>query len=353
MSIQDKIKKFIKKHPVVVLIFISAFLQGCAPSFKHVALDNHIKAGNCQGAADYLKENEISYGKNGKLNFLLDSAMINLQCGNYDESNGYFHQADELAEDLWTKSLTKEAASFITNDYMLPYRGEDFERALINLFSAVNYVMTGNNEEALVECRRLDSLLTMFNDKYEGKNVYKEDAFGRYLSGMIYEANGNLDDAYIDYFKAFKAFQDYEKHYGTGLPKILLSDISRVAKAIGRFDELSSYEIFGRTYDGMKQKEVKKMGKIVMIHLNGKSPVKVDDKIIVKAKDGPVSIAFPRYQVNKPRCGESTLIIKTSSGSITADAELVEDVNGVAVKSLEDRKVRVVVKAINVLLVKE
>ncbi|MGA1824097.1 MAG: COG3014 family protein [bacterium] len=329
-----------------IVLVVSAFLEGCAPRFNYVVLENHMRGGNCPGAIEFLKKNERSYGINCKLNFLLDSAMISLRCGHYDTSNHYFHEAEKLAEKLWTKSLTKEISSFITNDYILPYDGEDFERALINLFSAINYLMAGNKEGALVECRRLDSLLTAYNDKYDEKNVYKEDAFGRYLSGIIYEADGNLEDAYIDYFKAFKAFQDYEKHYGTAIPKVLLHDITRVAKATGRVDELKEFKLFTQKDDGINQEDVKKMGTIVMIHLHGKSPVKVEDKIIVAAKDGPISLAFPRYEVHKSPCTESTLIIETPSQSITADAELMEDINGIAVKNLDDRKARIIAKTI-------
>ncbi|MGA1868459.1 MAG: COG3014 family protein [bacterium] len=334
-------------HLYFIIIMVGFTLcGGCAPALNYRTLENHMRARNCPVAIEFLKKNKKSYGHNNTLIFLLDSAMINLRCGNYDESNTYFHKAEKLAEELWTKKLSKEAASFITNDFILPYNGEDFERALINLFSALNYVIEGKNEDALVECRRLDSLLLSFNDKYEKKNVYKEDAFGRYLSGMLYEANGNLEDAYIDYFKAFKAFQDYGKHYGTRMPESLLHDIIRVAQATGRADELDRYNIGADHYTGIQQKNAEKMGRIVMIHLNGKSPVKIEDKLIVGTKEGPVSMAFPRYVVNKPQCSASTMIIKGPSKTITVEAELVEDINKIAVKNLDDRKGRIMAKAI-------
>ena len=53
--------------------------------------------------------------------------------------------------------------------------------------------MLGKTEDALVEIRRLDTLLTGLNNKYDAKSVYKEDAFARYLSGAyirVFRASG-------------------------------------------------------------------------------------------------------------------------------------------------------------------
>ena len=329
---------------LTLLLFLAS--SGCATGLNYKVLDEHMNADDCQGGIAYLEGQEGEYGKNMRLNYLLDSAMINLRCGNYKESNKYFHDAEDLAEHLWTKSVSSEAASFVTNDYAIPYSGEDFERAGINLFSAISYALDRNNEEALVECRRLDSVLSMYNDKYEEKNVYKEDAFGRYLSGMIYEAEGELEDAYIDYYKSFKIYGDYKDDYGTAPPVSLKKDLMRVARATGRSDELvSELGDLGRNAD-LSYAETQKMGKVVLIHLNGKSPVKVSHSLVAPSTQGPISLAFPKYVVNRPNCSDSKLIVRSSSNIKEAETELVEDINEIAVKNLNDRKGRVIVKAI-------
>ena len=204
-------------------------------------LESYLVNNDCAAASDYLENHKKKYGSNRELLFLLDSAMINMLCGNYEKSNENFHRAEALTEELWTKSITKESAAFLLNDYTVPYSGEDFEKALINLFSAINYLKLGQFDDSLVEVRRLDSVLTMLNDQYSKKNIYKEDAFGRYLSGIIYEADNNLNDAYIDYYKAFHTFQDYEEKYGTPMPSVFVKDLIRVARASGRTDEVRSF----------------------------------------------------------------------------------------------------------------
>jgi hypothetical protein len=329
---------------IISVSFFLIFVPACASGPDYILLDKQINEGNCQLASKSIDEK--SYGLNMRLNFLLDSALINMRCGNYEESNGYFHEADELAEKLWTKSLSREAASFLINDYTIPYVGEDFEKVFINLFSAINYVLLENFDEALVECRRLDSLLTLYNDKYEKKNVYKEDAFGRYLSGLIYEAEGQVEDAYIDYYKAYQTFQDYEKKYGTITPSFVVADLIRASKAAGRQDEVASL-----LTTGLKSKEIsldKSKGKarVVLIHLNGKSPLKKESKVIIPTPNGPLAIAFPRYEVTEPNCSKSRLIVKSDSYSNTSSSELVEDINKIAVEGLNDRKARIIAKTL-------
>jgi hypothetical protein len=328
------------------LIFIFFTISGCVAGLNYKKLGNHLKSGSCPQAITYIEKNEKNYGSNERLLFLLDSAIVNMMCGNYEKSNEYLHSAEALAEDLWTKSFTRETASFFLNDYTIPYAGEEFERALINLLSAINYVRLGQYEEALVECRRLDVMLTALNDKYEKKNIYKEDAFGRYLSGIIYEATDNLDDAYIDYFKALQVFNDYERNYNTPVPQILLKDIFRIAETTDRLEEVEPFLKGYDTTTWLKYSDIEDSGRIIFIHFNGISPVKKEDKLVIPTKEGPITLAFPKYVVTPPYCRNSKVIVESNSIYKETDAELVEDINKIAVKNLEDRKARVIAKTV-------
>jgi hypothetical protein len=331
-------------------MLLTAF--GCAGGLNYRVLDRQLNARSCDLATRYVLENEKKYRSNSRLLYLLDAGQVNLYCGRYDESNRYFHSAEELAEDLWTKSLTREAAALIVNEYTVPYGGEDFERALINLFSAVNYSMLGDYDEALVECRQLDLNLNAYNDKYGKKNVYKEDAFGRYLSGIIYEAAGELDDAYIDYYKAYRAYQDYRADYGTPMPSALVEDLVRAAEATGRAGEFGA-ELGERPPGGISHEEAGGLGKIVFIHLNGRAPVKAEDRVFIHTPHGPIKLAFPKLIVRPPACRGSGLVVSSNGEMASVRTELVEDINRIAVKNLDDRRARVVAKTIARAVVKQ
>jgi hypothetical protein len=89
------------------------------------------------------------------------------------------------------------------------------------------------------------------------------------------------------------------------------------------------------------------MGRIVMLHLSGTAPVKVEESIVAHAPFGPIKVAFPRFDSPVLGCQTSTLVANAEGGkSYKEDSELVEDLSAIAMKNLEDRKGRVVAKAI-------
>ena len=332
----------------VVFLALVLVVSGCAAGYNkfNETLGGYVRQKDCFSVASHIGESEKSSipGSNERLLFFLDVGMAEMLCGRYEESNRHFREAERIAEELWTRSITREVGSIVLNDYMLPYGGEDFERALINLFSAINYFMLGKTEDALVEIRRLDTLLTGLNNKYDAKSVYKEDAFARYLSGLIYESSGQADDAFIDYHKAVRVYGDYGKHYGTRLPASLKEDFARLAEASGRAEEVRQYlNDFGRIKP-LKQKDAKKLGRAVFIHFNGEAPRKVEDAVFLPTEAGPIAMAFPRYVSREAQCGGAEIIFESGASRLSANAELAEDIDAIAIKNLDDRKARVVAK---------
>ena len=197
----------------------------------------------------------------------------------------------------------------------------------------------------------------MYNDKYEDKSVYSEDAFARYLSGMLYEADApdslqNLDSAYIDYYKAYEGYQKYGGDYGTPMPRVFVEDFLRVAEATDRLGELKDLAT-GKQW--IKHSDAKGMGRLVLLYFAGKSPVKVEEAIISVGPHGPIKIAFPRYEVTQPSCRSGELMVKGAGSDtvLSANTELVEDINAIAVKSLTDRKARYVTKAVARAIIKQ
>lgn len=330
----------------IAIVIFSLIIVGCGPKFNYTALDTAMSTGNCPGSMELLKNSKAQYGKKAVLLHKLDSGMVHFQCGDLKTASQFFMEAEQLAQELWTKSVTNEAASFLTNDLVIPYRGEDFERALINLFSAFCYINMGEYDEAMTDCRRLDTVLTEYNSKYDNKNVYKEDALGRYISGLLSEADSEYSEAYIYYYEALKAFQSYNAGYGTVTPVCLFEDILRVSAPADKKGEALSIVPNAKSIRYINHNSAKKMGKIVLIHMNGKAPVKVENKFTVNTATGPISIAFPAYKTTPPVCHYSKLILKSDATTIEQNAVLFEDINGIAVKDLADRKVRITAKAI-------
>jgi len=327
-------------------------LTGCAGSYYDTMHSVHlaVQAGDYQRADELLsKEKDLAQSKD-RLLYLLDKGLIAHLSGAYQESNWFFEQAAQRMEELDYISLTGTAAEWLFSSLAQPYNGEDFERVLVHYYMALNYLILGEPEEALVECRRLNTLLQELNDRYEHKNVYKTDAFVLYLSGLIYESLGEVNDAFIDYRKAYDTYvAEYGPSYGTVAPPQLLEDLLRTASALGFTDEVKTYSqtIQGNTWPTAQ--EYREAARLVVIWNNGFVPFKKEHIYREYLQLGDqrtegcyVKFAFPEFVERTPLATQATVSVNGK----TATLELVEDINQIAIKNLEDRRVRTIAQAI-------
>ena len=174
------------------------------------------------------------------------------------------------------RNLLTEAAVLISNPEIRPYRPEDFEVIMINFYKALNYLQLNNMEDALVEVRKINIRLQQLNDKYpDHKNRYQRDAFAQLLMGLIYDAAGDYNNAFIAYRNAYNTYQtDYLKNFGLAAPEQLEKDLLRTAYQSGLTQELAGYEKeFQQKYTPAP---LPANGQLVFFWLNGFGPVKAE-----------------------------------------------------------------------------
>lgn len=333
-------------YRLILLLTSALLLSGCASKLDYHRLYGQLQMGDCRAAVRYLDRLEDAYGDNDRLLYLLDSAMVHLQCREFESAQERFHAAERLAEELWTESLSRQAASLVTNEYLLNYAGEDYERALINMMSAIGYLQAGQFDDALVECRRLDSLLSLFNEKYEKKNIYKEDAFGRYLSGILHEADSSLDDAFIDYRKALQTYREYASQYNTPAPPTLIEDLLRVAAAVDRIEDIQTLLPDKLDPERFMFEKTRSLGKVVFLQLSGQAPIKTQGHVILPTRNGPISIAYPRLLLLPSACNHYRLTLTSGEEQFEAQLALAEDIGRIALKNLDDKKARIMAKTL-------
>ncbi len=291
------------------------------------------------------------YGTNNQLLFLLDKGLVLHLSGEYEESIAVFEEAKLKYEQLYTQSISKGALSWLWNDYALPYRGEDFERVTINIFQALNFVALGKVEEALVEARDVDSTLNAINSQYaaDQKNVYRQDAFARLLMGILYEADGNLNDALISYRMSWLAYAgDYKKQYNVEVPQILKENLLAAAQKFGDRDLADYQKAFpSLSYESWDEKQSK--AQVFVVEYQGQAPIKLPVEIPIPMPDGYISqIAFPHYEKRTGNLIATAInATATDDGSVYYEkSQLGQDIAAIAVKNLNDRKVRIIAKAI-------
>lgn len=208
------------------------FLLGCAAGYSgYMGAPLKIMAKrDYEGALAKLEKPD---GKTNRLLYYFEKGLLLHYQGEYAESNQIFAKAERLIDQLYTKSMSREIAALVTNDAIRPYSGEEFERAFIHYYQALNYQYLGQPQEALVECRKANLRLEDFAARAEYKLNYKNDAFIQYMTGLFYEAEGELNDAYISYKDADKGYRAYAEEFGMKPPKMLGSDLARLAFKLG------------------------------------------------------------------------------------------------------------------------
>jgi hypothetical protein len=132
-----------------------------------------------------------------RLLLILDQAMVLRSARRFKESNEKLFEASRLFEISGYVSVSEQAASLLTNERMTVYQGEEFERVLVHLYLALNFVSLGDSQAALVEARKVNESLHLLSS--QKKRSHHLNAFARYLTGFIYEKSREWNDAYIAY----------------------------------------------------------------------------------------------------------------------------------------------------------
>lgn len=161
---------------------------------------------------DYAKTEQLiekskdSYGTKNEFLYYLDLGFVQHLAGEYEQSNKTFEIAKEIYDKNYTKSISAGAFSLFANDNVIPYYGHPYEISYVNVVCALNYVLQGMNNEAVVEARQVDNLFKKINADSYGKAFYNDDPFIKYFMGIIYENAGYYNDALISYKSALKNY---------------------------------------------------------------------------------------------------------------------------------------------------
>ena len=360
-----------------------AFLStGCGPSVnRYLLIEQSLLAGNPQQAATILEQTKGEYGAKGQLLYEMDRGMVLQVAGQYEQSSAVLEQAEEEVERLYTRSIRTETAAFLTNDNTLPYEGDAYEHVMINVIKALNYAVQGQLQEALVEARRIDHRLNVLGDQVKDATKYRTDGFARYLTGILYEATGDLNNAFIAYRNAYEAYEAMRGWLNMSSPQSLRGDLLRTAEALGLKTELENYrQAFPDvTWTPISPSSGEELAQVVMISYNGRAPRKEDmfldlpisldavqlvllnrgvfqrryprdrvaDSVLYGLNGRVVRVALPRLVPQKTRVTFEDLTLTDSQGrSFSVRSERVQNVTALAEKGLSERMPGIATKAV-------
>ncbi|MBN1695110.1 hypothetical protein JW879_06905 [candidate division WOR-3 bacterium] len=216
-----------------IAIFILSYV-GCAyiqTQVQHYkGIEEDFTSRFYSGAAEKIEKagKEGKYEGKDKVLYYLDMGIALHFAGRYEESNQFLDKAEVAIEENFTRSISKMMISFLLNDNVLDYAGEDYEDIFINVIKNLNYIHLNKKDEAMVEIRRTNLKLNRLQDKYSnmaeklgtseklkeseaefsfipGKTNLRYSITGSYLSMLGYKSTGKWDDVKIDRMKLLEA----------------------------------------------------------------------------------------------------------------------------------------------------
>lgn len=352
---------------------------GCGGIYSHYGgVERSLIAGNPERAVELIQEAKGDYGRNNRLLYLLDYGMVLHLAGRYQESNTVLEEAHYLVEDLYTTRLRDQASALLINETQLPYEGEPFEHVLINVIKALNYALLNNWNEALVEARRIDHKLNVLSDRAEDEE-YKEDPFARYLTGMLYEIAGDLNNAYVAYRKAEAVYDEVRAWSKVPLPDELKTDLIRMANALHLSDDLETYRTkYPEVASDGASSSDPDLAQLIVVSYLGRSPKKEDSVInvpisldalqlvaLAKAARGQSTritsggetllygihgqvarVALPRLVPQRTKIAYSTIQLTDGTTTFNAHSQCVYDISAVAEKNLDDGYSKLILRAV-------
>jgi len=192
----------------VSIFLLCIFFASCTSKAikRKDAIEKSVSEGDFIGAINDIKKNTKLYGETNAFLYYMDIGVLYHYAGMYDSSSVYLLQAANIYDELFTKSITNEAAAILTNDNIRPYRSKPFELVLLHQFAALNFMAAGRFDEALVESRKAQLHFNEWERTRGNSEKYQSDGMFHLISSLAYEGIGEDDNSLISLYHAIRAY---------------------------------------------------------------------------------------------------------------------------------------------------
>lgn len=326
----------------ISFFLLGLFLHGCAGYGSNIrSVEQHLVTQNYQVALATLDKLYADSDRDAVL-YNLNKGMLLRMSGDYSASNDAFETAKRLMEHLEAISITEQTGSLVVSDEIKSYEGEVFEKVLLHFYKILNYLELGKKYEARVEVLQTDQRLKEIKQKL-ARDELPEEAWVRYMSGIVFEDLGEWSDAMIAYRKAYNAYNKYKGKYKLSIPYSLKIALLRLADRQGLHDELEQYkQEFGiNEWETIAERQSK--GELVVVFNSGLAPLKKKNSatVISPTSGQLIRISLPA-NVKRPIAASGiNFQVKDQQGQL----ENVEIVDALAVKALEEKMPSIVARA--------
>ncbi|MCW8852923.1 MAG: hypothetical protein OQK44_09680 [Gammaproteobacteria bacterium] len=310
---------------VSLLLTLGALIQSCASYGSHATtMRDGLLIGHPELSLAIAEEKDKDMEE---VVSSLDKGMLRRINNNFTGSNEALEVAKQEIEKLYGFSVTENLASVTINETMRGYEGDRYEQLLLHAYMAMNYIQLGQLDSARVEMLQANVKMMEWGDEPD------EDAFLRYLEGIIYESLGEDDSALISYRKAYTIYKDKGGEQYPVMPELIKKDLLRMLAWQGLWSEYKTYKKEINMPDFKPVKDSNKFGELVVILNNGLAPIRNEKALYIFSPEVQqnLRVAFPAYDQPKQNLYLSQIIVDGKQFPL----ETVEDVDMLARYSLE------------------
>ena len=149
--------------------------------------------GMADSALRALHNRKSTLSPDDRLLRLLYQGSVARYAGRSREAGALFDQAYAISEDRFTKSVSRTAASLLTNDLALSYTAGQNERLLVHYNALLAWSASGDTDATAVEARRLVSLLARLGEPSDDERAMR--ATMHTIASAAFEQAGDWNDA--------------------------------------------------------------------------------------------------------------------------------------------------------------
>jgi uncharacterized protein len=201
-----------------------------------------------------------------KLLYLMEAGVVLHSKKDFESSNKAFMEAEVISETL-ESSITKNTLSFFLSDNESNFLGENFERVLIKVYIALNYLNLNQMENAKRYFKKVEFELKEM--KFDDAK-YKQNIFARYLDAIASESLSSYNDARVQYKNLLELAPEHPEFLG---------DRYVLAMKEGDSNDIKKYQK-GSTFLSSYNKDLQvipyntNLGELIVINQAGKAAVK-------------------------------------------------------------------------------
>ncbi len=314
---------------------------------------------------------------------LLEQARLNFVLAKWPESEALFSMAyqdiereNEKAKIQISKGF-EQAGAVVSNDSAIEYMVPAYEQSMLHSYQALNYVFQDDLSAALVEIRRANLVqeqalrdnqqeIEQAIEKLQAQGVASsslyqaygvmapeiaelkngfQNSYTFYLSGVLYEATGELNDAYIDYKRALEISPDNI---------FLQRDVIRLAGLLKMTDDLASFTERYTSSNNLESPIASNDGELVLFYEQGVIAARREARLSlpVSTRHGDMrffSVSLPSYSDDIGRAKPLTLTFEQQQYQSNEIVKL----QALAMKTLEQQLPAMVTRQVIRLLAKE